>query len=59
MLFGKVKVLTRSQVSNFLNHMAFEVELDSIDREAKGGPELGTSQTNFDPMRRKMYASPE
>ncbi|RYP85476.1 hypothetical protein DL770_005034 [Monosporascus sp. CRB-9-2] len=42
-------------VTNFFNHMAFEVDLDSIKPEADGKPELGTSSTQFDPMRRKMH----
>ncbi|RYP24553.1 hypothetical protein DL765_000573 [Monosporascus sp. GIB2] len=42
-------------VTNFLNHMAFEVDLDSIKPEAEGKPRLGTSTTQFDPMRRKMH----
>ncbi|KAI1377422.1 AB-hydrolase YheT [Hypoxylon crocopeplum] len=46
-------------VCNFLNHMAFEVDLDSINYEANGkrtsgNPEFGT---NFDPMRRKMLVN--
>ncbi|KAI1391211.1 AB-hydrolase YheT [Hypoxylon trugodes] len=46
-------------ISNFLNHMAFEVDLDSIDngvnvKRTSGVPESGT---NFDPMRRKMHVN--
>ncbi|KAI1076278.1 AB-hydrolase YheT [Whalleya microplaca] len=43
-------------VYNFLNHMAFEVDLDSIDHKVNGGSKSGKSQSegDFDPMRRRM-----
>ncbi|OTA78233.1 hypothetical protein M434DRAFT_402260 [Hypoxylon sp. CO27-5] len=46
-------------VCNFLNHMAFEVDLDSISNEVNGIQTSGNSAhgTNFDPMRRKMHVN--
>ncbi|KAI5862782.1 AB-hydrolase YheT [Durotheca rogersii] len=43
-------------VCNFLNHMAFEVDLDSINHDADGKPNSGNPKvgTHFDPVRRKM-----
>ncbi|KAI1214889.1 AB-hydrolase YheT [Annulohypoxylon truncatum] len=44
-------------VCNFLNHMAFEIDLNSINSEANGKRTSGNPMygTNFDPIRRKMY----
>ncbi|KAI0167116.1 AB-hydrolase YheT [Hypoxylon sp. FL1284] len=44
-------------VCNFLNHMAFEVDLDSIDNEVDKKRILGNPKhgTDFDPIRRKMH----
>ncbi|EMR65823.1 putative alpha beta fold family protein [Eutypa lata UCREL1] len=39
--------------------MAFEVDLDSESPEANGKPNLGTSDTRFEPMRRKMFIYPD
>ncbi|KAL7625400.1 hypothetical protein AAE478_004619 [Parahypoxylon ruwenzoriense] len=46
-------------VCNFLNHMAFEVDLNSIDYEAKGARISGNPKvgTEFDPIRRKMHVN--
>ncbi|CAJ2508005.1 Uu.00g091910.m01.CDS01 [Anthostomella pinea] len=46
-------------VCNFLNHMAFKVDLDSINPRAIGKPTFGTSESagNFDPIRRKMHVN--
>ncbi|KAI1763027.1 AB-hydrolase YheT [Hypoxylon sp. FL1150] len=46
-------------VCNFLNHMAFEVDLNSIDYEVNKKRTSGnpTHGTEFDPIRRKMYVN--
>ncbi|KAI1776055.1 AB-hydrolase YheT [Hypoxylon cercidicola] len=46
-------------VCNFLNRMAFEVDLDSINHEANGKRTSGNPKhgTNFDPIRRKMHVN--
>ncbi|KAI0379904.1 AB-hydrolase YheT [Hypomontagnella monticulosa] len=46
-------------ICNFLNHMAFEVDLDSIDDKAKGTRISGNPKhgTNYDPIRRKMHVN--
>ncbi|KAI1809121.1 carboxylesterase-like protein [Poronia punctata] len=43
-------------VSNFLNHMAFEIDLDSIDPKANGEVAYSNAASagQFGPMRRKM-----
>ncbi|KAI0005171.1 AB-hydrolase YheT [Xylariaceae sp. FL0662B] len=46
-------------VCNFLNHMAFEVDLDSINHEVTGGPisEKSHAEGDFNPMRRRMHVN--
>ncbi|OTB05851.1 hypothetical protein M426DRAFT_319536 [Hypoxylon sp. CI-4A] len=46
-------------ICNFLNRMAFEVDLDSINYEINNQRTSGNSThgTNFDPMRRKMHVN--
>ncbi|KAI2623333.1 AB-hydrolase YheT [Hypoxylon sp. NC1633] len=46
-------------ICNFLNHMAFDVELDSIDHEVNGKRDYGNpeSGTHYDPLRRKMHVN--
>ncbi|KAI0019661.1 AB-hydrolase YheT [Xylariomycetidae sp. FL0641] len=46
-------------ICNFLNHMAFKVDLDSIDPKTGAKVEFGTPESagEFDPVRRKMHVN--
>lgn len=47
--------LTRSQVCNFLNHMAFEMDLEDLQPlEDEGSEAWPLKGANFNPTRRKM-----
>jgi uncharacterized protein len=42
-------------VNNFLNYMAFEVDLDSINNKAGGDAEVVQEGAVWNPIRRKMH----
>lgn len=52
--FTNCPELIFKQVNNFLNHMAFKVDLDSINNKANGDAEPAKKDGVWEPMRRKM-----
>jgi hypothetical protein len=49
------EVLMTLQITNFFNHMAFKVDLESVEQVTTENPSHGYAPTHYDPMRRRMH----